>query len=114
MSERLRRQSSIIERLRRESPRGNIVFAAIDKLKTSEEIRRFRDEYEEDLAKNARDRETRNEPGQAADFNIGHFLGLHPGLRLHTWMGAFQGTPHYHEFKSALDEAIKFHRKRGY
>ena len=62
---------NIIERLRKAEPDRNVVFTAIDKLKTDQEIIEFYNEYKE--------------TNQHADQNIGYILGYYEAKTVNRW-----------------------------
>ncbi|MBI2034838.1 MAG: hypothetical protein HYT11_03860 [Candidatus Levybacteria bacterium] len=77
MIERRGQPQTILDRLQALMPDNDVVFAAIEKLHNPDEIRQFRNEYEEFIRLRAHDGETRQQIADIANNDIGFVLGFY-------------------------------------
>jgi hypothetical protein len=84
----------IIEHLKGKSPGRNIVFIAIEELKTPEEIKEFYEEYVELLRTQGDTEYVRENPEKVADENIGYVLGYYNQQTAELWMETLPSVHH--------------------
>lgn len=85
---------SILETLQKTSPDRNVVFTAVEKLETPEEIRRFRDEYINFLQKEGGSEDVRFNAKETANSNIGYILGYYGEKIIKRWFSALDDVSH--------------------
>ncbi|MDD4877415.1 MAG: hypothetical protein PHO02_00070 [Candidatus Nanoarchaeia archaeon] len=88
---------SLLDKLRRENPKENVLVTAVDKLNTVADIRQFYFEYVEALRVNQYSDILRKYPEAAANNNIAHLLLGHDENK-DKWFEAIPAIKHYMAF----------------
>jgi len=83
-----------LEELSKKDPGRNMVFTAIETLKTSKDIKLFFDEYVQFLKDNGSEPKIREDARRVAESNIGYILGYYGGDEHALWYGVLQTVSH--------------------
>jgi len=86
-------EKSLLERLREEEPKLNVLFAALKLLKDPQEIKQFYQEYIGFLGQ-SEDPEVRKNPKTTADSNIGYALGYLTQETANRWFKTLPDVSH--------------------
>ena len=81
---------TLVQRLQNKEPDRNVVFTAIEQLKTPEEIKEFYQEYIEWLKTNTE----LSDPEKVAKENIGYVIGYYSQETANTWMKTLEDIYH--------------------
>ncbi|MBR9705787.1 hypothetical protein GOV14_02010 [Candidatus Pacearchaeota archaeon] len=87
-------QENLIQRLKKIDQNRNVLFTAIDTLKTEQEIKEFYKAYVGFLRDDTTDPKVKDDPAGVADQNIGYVLGYYNGDTAIRWLNALPGTYH--------------------